>query len=105
MVDVDALVDSGSDVNVLPFDLGQRLGLKWSSVVTLPSLGGSLSAVPARGVAIQAIVGPFSPVTLTFAWVQTPQVPIILGQVNFFLEYDICFHRSRLEFTIQPRTP
>jgi hypothetical protein len=41
---------------------------------------------------------------LAFAWVKNNQVPLILGQTNFFLEFDICFYRSQLEFEIQPRS-
>ena len=25
-------------------------------------------------------------------------IPLILGQINFFLEFDVCFYRSKLEF-------
>ncbi len=27
-----------------------------------------------------------------------------LGQANFFMEFDICFFRSQLEFEIKPRS-
>jgi hypothetical protein len=49
-------------------------------------------------------IGDFAPVRLAFAWVKTNQVPLILGQTNFFMEFDICFYRSTLEFEIQPRS-
>ncbi len=36
-----------------------------------------------------------------------PELPItlnvLLGQVNFFLEFDACFYRSHLAFEIRPR--
>jgi hypothetical protein len=31
-------------------------------------------------------------------------VPLILGQVNFFMEFDICFYRSQLQFEISPKS-
>jgi hypothetical protein len=40
---------------------------------------------------------------LAFAWSQSDSVPVILGQMNFFLEFDVCFYRSQLEFEIRPR--
>jgi hypothetical protein len=38
-----------------------------------------------------------------FAWTQATTVPLILGQVNFFMEFDVCFYRSRLQFAISPK--
>ncbi|GAP99242.1 hypothetical protein [Leptolyngbya sp. NIES-2104] len=38
---------------------------------------------------------PLDPVRLAFAWTQSAQVPLILGQTNFFREFEICFERSR----------
>ena len=46
----------------------------------------------------------FLPVRLAFAWVKSPGVPLILGQTNFFLEFDVCFYRSKLEFVVEPVT-
>lgn len=44
----------------------------------------------------------FAPVNLAFAWVQSDKVPLILGQTNFFMKFDVCFYRSLLEFEIRP---
>ncbi|WP_244913187.1 hypothetical protein [Phormidesmis priestleyi] len=41
---------------------------------------------------VQAIVGEFEPLQLVFAWTQATNVPLILGQVNFFMEFDVCFY-------------
>ncbi len=32
-------------------------------------------------------------------------IPLILGQTNFFMEFDVCFYRSKLEFEIKPTSP
>jgi hypothetical protein len=32
------------------------------------------------------------------------QAPLILGQTNFFMEFDVCFYRSKLEFDIKPKS-
>ena len=38
---------------------------------------------------------------LAFAWTNSNDLPVILGQVNFFFEFDVCFLRSRLLFEIR----
>jgi hypothetical protein len=98
-------VDSGADTSVLPHDAGLRLGLDWNTQPLLPSLGGILAGVPARGVILVGTVQPFPGVQLAFAWVQKNNIPLILGQTNFFMEFDICFFRHRTIFTIEPHTP
>jgi hypothetical protein len=40
-----------------------------------------------------------------FAWVKRPKTPLILGQTNFFLEFDVCFYRSKMEFEVKPKSP
>jgi hypothetical protein len=44
----------------------------------------------------------FAPVRLAFAWASVDTVPVILGQVSFFLEFDVCFFRARRAFEIRP---
>ncbi|TRU46415.1 MAG: hypothetical protein EWV49_17045 [Microcystis aeruginosa Ma_QC_Ch_20071001_S25] len=45
-------------------------------------------------------IGNLEPVRLAFAWAQVSQVPLILGQTNFFREFDVCFQRSRCTIEI-----
>jgi hypothetical protein len=42
-------------------------------------------------------------VRVVFAWAQVNTVPVILGQVNFFLEFDACFSRSSGVFELKPK--
>ena len=44
---------------------------------------------------VEAVIGAFAPVRLAFAWAQSDAVPVILGQTNFFHEFDVLFMRSR----------
>jgi hypothetical protein len=99
-VAVSALLDTGASVNVLPYWVGIELGYDWENQTTALSLTGNLAQYEAYVVLIQAIVGRFEPVQLVFAWTQATNVPLILGQVNFFMEFDVCFYRSQLEFAI-----
>ncbi|AKV68500.1 hypothetical protein VL20_3497 [Microcystis panniformis FACHB-1757] len=45
-------------------------------------------------------IGNLEPVRLAFAWAKTSQIPLILGQTNFFREFDVCFQRSRCTIEI-----
>jgi hypothetical protein len=104
-VDELGLLDSGADTSILPYDLGLRLGLDWNSQPMIPSLGGIFAGTPVRGVILLGTVHPFPSVRLGFAWIQTNNIPLILGQMNFFAEFDIAFYRHRSIFKIEPRTP
>ncbi len=52
---------------------------------------------------MNAVVEGFPPVRLAFAWVQTSNVPLILGHTNFFMEFNICFYRVDRAFEISLR--
>lgn len=99
------LLDTGASVNVLPYSLGIELGYEWERQSTALSLTGNLAQYGACAVLAQAIVGQFEPVQLVFAWTQATNVPLILGQVNFFMEFDVCFYRSQLELAVTFKTP
>lgn len=101
-VEVMALLDTGATINVLPFSLGTELGFEWDRQTTVIQLGGNLSAAEARAVAVSAVVGDLPAVRLGFAWTRSDRVPVILGHMNFFLEFDVCFFRSLQRFEIRP---
>jgi hypothetical protein len=46
----------------------------------------------------------FPPVRLAFAWAQSNAVPVLLGQVNFFMEFDVCLFRSAGHFEVKPKS-
>jgi hypothetical protein len=100
---VSALLDTGADVNVLPYELGIELGCQWDTARTGLSLSGNLADFEARGVLLTCTVDPLSPTQLAFAWTTNRQVPLILGQVNFFAEFDVCFLRSNNLIEICPK--
>jgi hypothetical protein len=98
------LVDSGATVNVLPYELGLQLGGVWEDSRAIIQLAGNLGNQSAMPFAAIAQMGEFSPVELVFAWSRSPNVPLILGQTNFFLEFDVCFYRSSAEFEVNPKS-
>jgi hypothetical protein len=103
-VDAFGLVDSGATINVLPYELGIQLGAVWDESKAIIQLSGNLSRQNAIPFFANAEVGEFSPVKLVFAWVNQPNTPLILGQTNFFLEFDVAFFRSKLEFEVNPKS-
>lgn len=102
-VEALGLVDSGATVNILPYDLGSQLNKKWDDRKATIQLAGNLGNFPAIPVSIWAQIGDYSPVKLVFAWTKAPNAPLILGQTNFFMEFDVCFYRSKLEFEVKPK--
>jgi len=103
-LDVSGLLDTGADVNVLPYSVGLGLGAVWQDQGVSLQLSGNLAGYETRGIIIGARVAHFSPVWLAFAWTHTDAVPLLLGQVNFFVEFDTCFFRSETAFEVRPKT-
>src|SRR5262249_62363932 len=62
-----ALVDSGATISVLPWSLGVQLGFDWNSQLLQLRLTGALAQVEARGIAVEAVVGPPAPGPLVLA--------------------------------------
>ena len=94
-VSTNALLDTGSTVNLLPHGIGLQLGAIWEEQTVRLPLAGNLTTVEARGLFVHVQIGNLEPVRLAFAWAKTSQVPLILGQTNFLREFDVCFQRSR----------
>ncbi|NET56295.1 MAG: retroviral-like aspartic protease [Symploca sp. SIO2E6] len=103
-VEAMALLDTGASVNVLPYEVGLQLGAVWEQQTVLIQLSGNLAQKEARGLVLSAKVAEFSPVLLAFAWTESREAPMILGHMNFFVEFDVCFYRADLAFELCPRT-
>jgi hypothetical protein len=99
-VTLSGLLDTGAMVNVLPYQVGVDLGAVWDQQTPRRRLTGNLAQFEARGLLVSAVVGQFAPVQLAFAWTRATKVPVLLGQVNFFMEFDVCFYRSQLVFKV-----
>jgi hypothetical protein len=97
------LLDTGASVNVLPYEMGLRLGAIWERQTLSVPLGGNLARFEARALVVMATVAQFPTVELAFAWTKDRNAPLILGQMNFFLEFDVCFYRAESAFEISPK--
>ncbi|MCP4378760.1 MAG: retroviral-like aspartic protease [bacterium] len=98
-----ALVDSGSTINVMPYELGLALGLSWEAQTVPLDMMGILAGAPAFGVVVTGQIRDFPPVSLIFAWTRKHDVRLILGQTNFFQEFDLLLSGSRQIFSIVPK--
>jgi hypothetical protein len=99
-IQVEALVDSGATVNVLPFSAGSKLGGRWEELHPV-RLGGNLASSEARALIVEARVSDFPVQRLIFAWSRAENLPVILGQTNFFDCFDVLFRGTRRSFTVQ----
>lgn len=100
---VQGLADTGADVNVLPWTVGRDLGLVWNASKATLRLAGVAAGANAMPVLIEAAIGNLPSVTLAFAWCESDAVPLVLGQTNFFMEFDVCFFTSRQQMSVKPK--
>ena len=99
-IDVTGLLDTGATVNVLPYHVGEKLGAAWDEQLIPLRLSGNLANLEARALLLNAQIANYDEVQLAFAWTRANDVPLILGQVNFFMVFDVCFYRTELAFEI-----
>lgn len=102
-IEVMGLLDTGASVNVLPYEIGLQLGAIWEEQTVPVQLSGNLARMEARGLILSATVAEFPPVLLAFAWTKSTEAPLILGHMNFFAEFDVCFYRADLAFEVSKR--
>jgi hypothetical protein len=105
-VQVIGLVDSGSTVNLLPYDVGLQLGADWNESPVIGGFAGNLALSEARGLEVLAShpgLTPGTAVLLVFAWTAARDVPVIFGHTNFFMEFDVCFYTTDSMFEVNLR--
>lgn len=95
------LVDSGATIDVMPYEVGLQLGATWDDSKAIVQLAGNLGNQSAIPFFAMVQVGDLPHIQLAFAWTKSLNAPLILGQTNFFMEFDVCFYRSKMEFEVQ----
>ena len=96
------LLDSGADVNVMPWETGLQLGFDWDVPRPLLHLSGNLASAEAKAILLEATVRRTYTVHLAFAWTNQQSSKLILGQMNFFAAFDVCFYHARRFFEVSP---
>lgn len=102
-IEVTALLDTDASVNVLSYEIGLQLGAAWEEQTVSVPLSGNLALQEVRGLVLSGRVAQFSSVLLAFAWTQARDVPVILGHMNFFAEFNVCFYGHERAFEVCPR--
>jgi hypothetical protein len=102
-LEVMALLDTGASVNVLPYEIGVQLGAVWENQTVSIPLSGNLARSDSRGLVVSGTIAQFPPILLAFAWTEMRDTPVILGHMNFFTEFNVCFYRHDLAFEVCPK--
>jgi hypothetical protein len=90
-----ALLDTGAAINVLPYHVGLALDLNWDDHKEYPvQLGGAFRGVSGYYIKVLLQVGNLPVQEIAFGWMQSDDVPVLLGNINFFQRFDVCFSRS-----------
>ncbi|MFH1650002.1 MAG: hypothetical protein ABIA93_05615 [Candidatus Woesearchaeota archaeon] len=102
-VEVDALVDSGSDSPVIPFELAEvaRLNLNGEKAMTR-GIGGSIPVI-ASSISIEVEGGHERPTLQLPVLVVTDKalkIPFILGRNGFFEHFHITFRQNEQRLTL-----
>lgn len=84
----------------MPYQLGLALGARWDDQSRDIVLSGNLANYEAKGIVLEGSISNTSRARLAFAWTRSETVPLILGQANFFMTYEVCFFRSRNYFEV-----
>lgn len=66
-------------------------------------LGGNLAAYEARILFVKILIEGCPSTELAFAWTRADNVPLLLGQTNFFMEFDVFFSRAGMYFEVTPK--
>ena len=102
-LEVTALLDTGASVNVLPYEIGLQLGAVWENQTVSIPLSGNLAQSNSRGLVVSGAIAQFPSVLLGFAWTKMRDIPVILGHMNFFAEFNVCFYRHEFAFEVCPK--
>lgn len=98
-----ARIDSGADVSVLPYSVGLALGANWDEEQPGAFLTGNLARLETRTLGLGLSIGSNRPVGVVFAWVLSDDIPMLLGQYNFFDAFNVCFFRGDGYLEVTPR--
>lgn len=93
VIDVMALVDTGATISVIPNSIGRELGLDWATGNKV-LLTGALES-EARLMVLGMEISGLGKTKQGFAWARNETSRVILGNMNFFLEYDVYFSRVK----------
>ena len=86
-------VDSGADYSLIPYRMGQFLGLE-RIASEVKEIGGIGGVIAVRFALVPMRIGEH-PFDCTMAWAQIERVPFLLGREGVFEHFDITFQQRR----------
>jgi hypothetical protein len=97
-LELDMTVDSGADLTMVPYQVGLSLGFKkgTSQVSTLSGIAGGTPYLLKKAT---LEIGPIR-LRSRVAWVQTDDVPILLGRSDVFDNLTVTFNGIKRQVTI-----
>ncbi len=97
-----ALLDSGAAVSILPYRMGLALKQDWNNPKLYEArLGGVFRHLTGKFVKVSLQIGQLEPRDVAFVWMESENVPLILGNGNFFQIFDVCFSRLNNEISVR----
>lgn len=99
-LDEVALIDSGAEMSILPYDMGLSLSLNWEKAQMGTGLAGRVKPEDSRFVFIDLSVESFKPFKNIFLWVKMNNMRLIVGQANFLAHFDVLLSARKQEFTL-----
>lgn len=98
-----ARLDSGADLNVLPYRVGLQLGGNWNDQREVVGLRGIGTRLESRTLVVDLTLAHWPAISVSFAWANSDKVAIILGQATFFQHDEICFLHSPSQMRLDYR--
>ena len=94
-ITLNPYIDSGADTTLIPFSIGEFLGLtyKENEVTKIAGVAGFTKAVRKK---VKASIGE-KEFSLTLTWAMTENVPALLGRKDVFDNFKITFNQKEEE--------
>lgn len=90
----EMLVDTGAYLSMVPYQIGMELGLTISEDEILEAGGVGGASIPHIVKEVELQIGENS-IHIRIGWALTDEVPLLLGRLDVFDEFDIEFSQSR----------
>ena len=88
------LVDTGAYLSMIPYSVGIELGLTISEDEILEAGGAGGASIPHVVKELEIQIGDYS-IHARIGWALTDEVPLLLGRLDIYDEFDIEFSQSR----------
>ena len=90
----EMLVDTGAYLSMIPYQVGVELGLTISEDEILEAGGAGGASIPHVVKEVEIQIGDYS-IHARIGWALTDEVPLLLGRLDVFDEFDIEFSQSQ----------